>query len=56
MIKRIKFNTLFVGMLFMFSQTSMANTATEQKITKHINDNLTQSQALLEVNLIGLGT
>ena len=48
MIKRIKFNTLFVGMLFMFSQTSMANTATEQKITKHINDNLTQSQALLE--------
>ncbi|WP_348771810.1 M20/M25/M40 family metallo-hydrolase [Alteromonas sp. MMG017] len=26
----------------------MADTATEQKITKHINDNLTQSQALLE--------
>ncbi|MBQ4828539.1 M20/M25/M40 family metallo-hydrolase [Alteromonas sp. MMG017] len=48
MIKRIKFNTLFVGMVFMFSQTSMADTATEQKITKHINDNLTQSQALLE--------
>ena len=48
MIKRIKFNTLFVGMLFMFSQTSMANTAVEQKITKHIDANLTQSQALLE--------
>ncbi len=48
MMKRIKFNTLFVGMVFMFSQTSMADTATEQKITKHINDNLTQSQALLE--------
>jgi len=48
MIKRIKLNTLLVGMVFMFSQTSMADTATEKKIAKHINDNLTQSQALLE--------
>lgn len=48
MMKRIKFNTLLACMVFVFSQTSMANTAVEQKITKHINDNLTQSQALLE--------
>lgn len=48
MMKRIKFNTLLACMVFAFSQTSMANTAVEQKITKHIDANLTQSQALLE--------
>tara|TARA_B110000211_G_scaffold33063_1_gene33398 strand:+ start:3152 stop:4462 length:1311 start_codon:yes stop_codon:yes gene_type:complete len=48
MMKRIKFNTLLACMVFVFSQTSMANTAVEQKITKYIDTNLTQSQALLE--------
>lgn len=48
MMKRIKFKTLLVGMAFVFSQISMANTATEQKIANHIDENLTQSQALLE--------
>ncbi|WP_338456395.1 M20/M25/M40 family metallo-hydrolase [uncultured Alteromonas sp.] len=47
-MKRIKFNTLLACMVFVFSQTSMANTAVEQKITKYIDTNLTQSQALLE--------
>ena len=48
MMKKIKISTLLIGMAFIFSQTSMANTATEQEIAKLIDKNLTQSQALLE--------